>query len=322
MARKATRHAREPERDTKGLRDYLLPVEQTTELRQLIVGEAEPAELTAFWERMAAEHLFDLPSLVVDHVPEEGQARYKAKPVELFDKEDGQVRAATEGDELAGDAEIASSPDPEAQMAGSERRADEAVECFLDNLDSSTLAGDLAAGMLMAFQAIHKPWDQHSQAEKRERVAQLETLSVKIVRGLVELMAGGDRVSVSAMIDKIAIGEKVQIGLKLSAMPHHEQAEAITQLFDWKDSAVLIISADANPHLGRRGELVEPDQVEMPFDPGDPPAPEPEAEREAPPADDSDLAGDGDGDGEESDEDEQQDDELAGEFDSDEPEDD
>lgn len=256
----------------------------------------EPDRLDRFWDGLADQMAFVRESIVTGEIPDKGLIEFRATPI-----------AAKVEAELAEEPEDepAPSPDSEAQMAGSEQRAIEAIDQFLAGAEAATLAGDTVAGILNAFQAIHKPWDQHSQLEKRQRVAQLESLTTQLLRGLVAVLAGEGRVSVKAMVDKITIGDKVAISLKLAAAPHEEQGEAIAQLFDWKDSAVLIVSADANGFLGRRAELVPPDEIELPFDEGDPPA---EAEADA----DESEAGEPDPDDEPEDEESEQ----ASEFDA------
>ena len=73
--------------------------------------------------------------------------------------------------------------------------------------------------------------------------------------------------------------------LKLGAMPEDDMAEAIQNLFHAQKKSVLIVTADADRHMGKRREIVEPDEEELPFDAGrDAPKPA------DPPADDSDLA--------------------------------
>jgi len=279
---------------------YKLDRADSNSLRAALAS-GQPDRLDRFWDGVADQMAFERDSIVTGDIPQKGLIEFRAVPLVAAVLAEAQLPDAQEAAEKSaglanldpeGDDKLPAGTNAEAQMIASEARAESAIDHFLAGAAGATLAGDLAAGMLMAFQAIHKPWDQHSQQEKRDRVAQLESLAVKTVRGLVELLAGEGRgPSVKALIDKITIGDKVQIGLKMAAMSHEEQSEAIVQLFDWQKATILIVSADANGFLGRREDLVPPDNPELPFDPGDP-SPTDQDQRPEPerPADDSDLA--------------------------------
>jgi hypothetical protein len=274
------------------------------------LATSDPDRLDRFWHGIADQLRLDRDSILTGDIPQKGLIRFQAAVIPrvpddpAFDRgpddpaleEAGEPAGGQDGELAEGEA-AGGGANAEAQMAGTERRTNEAADQLLDNARAATLAGDLAAGMLDIFEAMHKPWVQHSQAEKRERVAGMESLATKIIRGVVDIVASdGDRVAVKAIVDKITIGDKVAIGLKLGAMPHEEQGEAIAQLFDWQKASVLIVSADANGYLAKRGELIEPDEIELPFDPGDPSPQDIQSEspgsgaEQSPAADDADLA--------------------------------
>lgn len=279
----------------EGRKEYQLDDAASDELRAAIEnddGDPDKGDPVAkFWTGAGVAMGFDPESLVLVEMPESGPVRFTAKP----------VGDAAAGGEPQPDLPQEAAPlggegiDAEAETNAGLERMEAAAESM--ELESATLVGDLTLGLVEVIKNLQKPWSAHSQHEKRDLVAKIEHIAKITARQAVDVVAAEGRITVKAIIEKIAIGDKVMITAKLAGMPEDEMSDAITQLYHCQKKSVLIVTADADQHMGKRREAVEPDEIELPFAADDPPPP---------PADDSDLAGGAD-------EDEDQDDESGGE---------
>jgi len=256
---------------------FTLDDSQATALRLSIAadnGEGDP--VADFWAATGKEMQFDPETLVLIDMAEEGPVVFSA----ISTAEDA---PAGEIIEPSGDEDEHEQPDPEEQLnAGLQQMEDAAFDMALQ---SSTLVGDLTAGLWEIVSRLQKPVSAHSQFEKRDLHAKLEHIAKITARQAVDVVAADDRITVKAVLEKIAIGDKTMITLKLGAMPEDEMADAIQSLFHAQKKSVLIVTADADRHMGKRREIVPPDEEELPFDAGRD-TPKPQA---AHPADDSDL---------------------------------
>lgn len=260
--------AAKPEPAADGRTSFTLKDQDETDFRTAMeIDDTETAEgesaIERFWRRMAAAHGFDTATLVLTTIPDTGPVEFTA----VATTPGQNAPAATDEDDQEGvDAEAAQS------------RGLQLMEQAATDLDlaSETLVGDLTAGLMNIVQNLQKPWSAHSQHEKRDLVAKVEHIAKIVARQAVDVVAADDRITVKAILEKITIGDKVVIGLKLGAMPEDEQAEAIANLFHAQKKSVLIVTADADRHMGRRRELVEPDEEELPFDAGTDRRPEPQ----------------------------------------------
>lgn len=267
-----TKAAAEPVED--GTREFTLDDETAQDLRD--GPDDSTFDATLFWAEVGAEMGFVPTTVLPFDPPAEGPITFRAIPA-LEKNDDAGIIAG----EAAG---INDESDTDHALDNMENRA----EMF--QLESGTMAGDVAAGMLDIIKGMQKPFDQHSQIQKRELAARLDTIANMIVTRAVEIAAADGRETVKAFVDKITIGDKVMISLKLAPLPDFEMEDAVAQVFRQNKKAVMIVTADVNNHMSKRRELIENDQVEMPFDAGSDAGGEP-----APEDNPFDAAGDGDG---------------------------
>lgn len=245
-----TKAAAEPVED--GTREFTLDDETAQDLRD--GPDDSTFDATLFWAEVGAEMGFVPTTVLPFDPPAEGPITFRAIPA-LEKNDDAGIIAG----EAAG---INDESDTDHALDNMENRA----ETF--QLDSGTMAGDVAAGMLDIIKGMQKPFDQHSQIQKRELAARLDTIANMIVTRAVEIAAADGREVVNAYVDKIAIADKVMITLKLAPLPELEMEDAVAQVYRQNKKKVMIVTADVNNHMSKRRALVEDDQVEMPFDAG------------------------------------------------------
>lgn len=267
-----TKAAAEPVED--GTREFTLDDETAQDLRD--GPDDSTFDATLFWAEVGAEMGFVPTTVLPFDPPAEGPITFRAIPA-LEKNDDAGIIAG----EAAG---INDESDTDHALDNMENRA----ETF--QLDSGTMAGDVAAGMLDIIKGMQKPFDQHSQIQKRELAARLDTIANMIVTRAVEIAAADGREVVNAYVDKIAIADKVMITLKLAPLPELEMEDAVAQVYRQNKKKVMIVTADVNNHMSKRRALVEDDQVEMPFDAGS------DAGGEPAPGDNPFDAGDGEDD--------------------------
>ncbi len=261
-----------------GRREFELTEADSDELR-LIMDDLDA--VAAFWKETANESGFDAATLSLIDLTDEGPVRFSAV---AFDPQPTEAADETFGED--------DRPDAEAATNRGLQLMEQAVEEM--SLESPTLVNDLTVGLLEVVKNVQKPWSAHSQHEKRDLVAKIQHIATIVARQAVDVVAADDRVTVKAMLDKITIGDKVTINLTLGAMSDDAKANAVSQLFHAQKKSVLIVTADADRHMSKRREIMEPDEEELPFDAGS------DARRAAPdhPEDDSDLADFGEADDE------------------------
>ncbi len=253
-------------------KSFTLGSHQSETVRSSLAAEPSAVEMT--WRRLGAEIGFDPATIAALDVPEDGLVTFTAQPAEpsaAFDNpgnappingEAEQAPAAPEDDDgfEAPDADEQLS----AEMAKMERLAIDA------ELESGTLASDVAHTLLEIVKIVDMPWTSRSQHQKRDLATHCEKLAAMIVARSVDVVAGSGRESVKAVLDKIAIGDKTTVGLTLASMPDDQADEAIQALFHCKKKTVLIVTADRNAHMtARKGRQAVPDDEEqLPFDAG------------------------------------------------------
>lgn len=224
-------------------------------------GDAE-SDVEPLWASLAAKLGFKVDTLVLISLPDEGPIEFSAEPSEA-----GPAIAAGESDpEVKADAEEFKYRDDEAESnAGLDKMEETSIH---SSLASATLVGDIALALLEIIKHVQKPWNAHTQPQKRDLATRVTDIAQTISRRAVDIVAADERVTVKATLEKINITDKVQITLTLGAMSDDDKAEAISQLFHAQKKSVMIVTADSDRHNGRRRELVEPDEEELPFDAG------------------------------------------------------
>lgn len=243
---------------------FQLDDDQAAALREALADDTGVGDPVAdFWKDAGTALGFDPETLVLIDLTDDGPVIVKAIPTTAASAA-GNMVAAEAPVEPADDAELG--VDEEARTnAGLELMEDAALGM---DLESSTLVGDLTTGLLEIVKNVQKPWTAHSQHEKRDLVAKIEHIAKIVARQAVDVVAADERVTVKAVLEKIAIGDKTMITLKLGAMPEDEMADAIQSLFHAQKKSVLIVTADADRHMSKRREIVPPDEEELPFDAG------------------------------------------------------
>lgn len=293
---KASRKRKPPETKTEatpevetandGRANFTLKDQDLTDFRQAMANDdeslsAEENPVSRFWRRMAAAHGFDVNTLILASLPDEGPIEFNA----IATTPGVNAEPQKEQSIIPSDEELDGIDSEARQSRGLQLMHQEANSM---DLASATLVGDLSAGILKIAQSMQKPWSQHSQFEKRDLVTQIGEIAQTVARKAVDVVAADDRVTVKAILDKISISDKVTMTLTLGAMSDDQKADAVAQLFHAQKKSVLIVTADSDRHMGRRRELVEDDEVELPFDAGrDPkPAAQPPVDLKGPPGDD------------------------------------
>lgn len=276
----------EPTPASDGRQTFALKDQDLTDFRAAMADDdaADHDEASSpvvkFWKRMAAAHGFDPETLVMTAIPDDGPIEFTAIATTPGVNQPAATTAEPDDDDDDQDAEAA-------QSRGHQLMEQAAADM---DLASETLVGDLTAGILNIVQNMQKPWSAHSQFEKRDTIQRIEHIAKIVARKAVDVVAADDRITVKAILDKITIGDKVQMNLTLGAMSDDEKAEAVAQLFHAQKKSVLIVTADADRHMGRRRELVEDDEEELPFDAGTDPKPKAAAQPSLTgPAGDNDL---------------------------------
>jgi hypothetical protein len=154
--------------------------------------------------------------------------------------------------------------DPEAAQEAALRRMHDVIDEM--DLQAGTLVGDLTIGLADVVKRIQKPWDAHSQAEKRDLASALGHLARDVVKRTVDIVAQGEKITVAATVEKIAVSDKVVATLKLASMSELDMGDAIHNLYASQKKRVLIVLADHDAHMGSRREAVEPDEEQLPFE--------------------------------------------------------
>jgi DNA segregation ATPase FtsK/SpoIIIE-like protein len=246
---------------------FQLDDDQAAALREALADDTGVGDPVAdFWKDAGTALGFDPETLVLIDLTDEGPVVVKAVPTAAASAA-GNMEPNGEAAQAYLDVDRGEhSLDEEARTnAGLELMEEAALGM---DIESATLVGDLTTGLLEIVKNVQKPWTAHSQHEKRDLVAKIEHIAKIVARQAVDVVAADDRVTVKAILEKIAIGDKTMITLKLGAMPEDDMADAIQSLFHAQKKSVLIVTADADRHMGKRREIVPPDEEEFPFDAG------------------------------------------------------
>lgn len=176
------------------------------------------------------------------------------------------------------------------------------LEACIDRmeLEGGSMVVDLRDTLLEIFRTRHKPWDAMSQAEKRDVANMLQAASQRLVSAVANEMArSGQRNAIKAVMGNASIADRIEVKVRIEALPEDEMAATLGQLYHLRGKAVMIISADDAQYNHTRRDPVLPDEPGLPFDAdGDQEAAE-EADRDNDA--DADLA-EADDEGEEADE--------------------
>jgi hypothetical protein len=276
-----------PELAEDGRTNFTLKDQDLADFRQAMADDDESLSgdenpVSRFWRRMAAAHGFDVNTLLLVALPDDGPIEFNA--IATTPGVNPEPNPATDQTVIPSDEELDGIDNEARQSRGLQLMQHEASSM---DLASATLVGDLSSGILKIAQSMQKPWSQHSQFEKRDLVTKIEEISQLVARKAVDVVAADDRVTVKAILDKINIGDKITINLTLGAMSDDQKADAVAQLFHAQKKSVLIVTADSDRHMGRRRTLVEEDEVELPFDAGSDPKPaaQPPVDLKGPPGD-------------------------------------
>lgn len=231
---------------------YQLDEHKAESLRAAMEAEDDGTELQFFWERMAGELGFVPGSAIIATMADDGPIDITAIAASIVEPD--------------ADEEEAEGFDYGAQHTAGIEQITQAVDDFAPA--TATLAGDLTELLLEIIKRQQRPWGATSQDEKRDLVATLDTLAAQIIGKTVDAVRAEGSVTVAAMVDKIAIGDKVMATLKILSTDEEGMSEAISRLHHCHKKKVLIVTSDTNGFMSRRRELVEPDEEELPFDAG------------------------------------------------------
>lgn len=259
---------------------FTLEGEGAEELRDIIAESQNDdttypkgeSPLEQFWERTGRKLEFDHKTVSLTSLPDEGDIPFTAITTKLSDLAAAMAEPTPEP-AAAPKAEAADAPNPFDEHPDAEEQLSAGLaqmeEAAIDiDAAAGTLVGDISGGLLEIVKRMQKPWDAHSQHEKRDLVAQLEHIATIVARKAVDVIASNGKTSVKAILEKIAISDKTMITLKLGSMSPEEQDSAISALFHSQKKNVMIITADVDQFMGKRREHVEPDEEELPFDAG------------------------------------------------------
>lgn len=270
---------------------FILEGEDADELRDILKESQDDdttyakgeSPLEMFWAKTGRLMEFDSKTVALKALPDEGNIEFSAITTKLSDLAAAMADDAPKADAPfgtgahKGDAPAAKPVTDKPNPFDSQPDAEEMLSAGLEQMESAaldldaaagTLVGDLTNGLLEIIKRQQKPWDAHSQHEKRDLVASIEHIAQIVTRKAVDAIASNGQESIKAILEKIAIGDKTMITLKLGSMSPEEQEKAITALFHAQKKSVLIVTADSDRFMGKRRELVEADEEELPFDAG------------------------------------------------------
>ena len=160
-------------------------------------------------------------------------------------------------------------------------RIEEAVN--RTELALATLKGDVRDTLLDIFRNRQKPWDAHSQDEKRDLSRALEFCADQLIRRVVMAVAADGRPAIQATLDKHTNKGEGEIAGTFTILAASD--ETILALHHATGKTVMLVTADANAYGGQRKEPVGPDQPALEFEAG--------TDKPDHPDDDSDLAAGG-----------------------------
>lgn len=276
MAKKESGAAAKPS-GGDGAKDFALD-EQHAESMRAAMDDTVGDGLTGFWARMGTQMGFDPESVVITKSEDTGPVSFRAVPVEPAAGDDAAPVVAAEG-EAGGQGDDDELEDYEAQnKIAQDRMIDASVDM---PLDGGVLAGDLTEAIIEIIKRMRKPFDQHTQFEKRDLVETIKICAANLVQGAVDAVASEGRTTITAYVESIAVGEKTKISLKMGAMGDDAAADAIGDLYRLLKKQVQIVTSDATHHMGKRREHIPEDQEPLPFDAGTDPKAEPPAGGEA-----------------------------------------
>lgn len=175
------------------------------------------------------------------------------------------------------------------------------LEAAIDekNFNSATLVADVTEAILELFKRRPKSWAASSPAEQRDVMKVIEFAARTLVKNAVTELAAAGRPSIRAVLDGIAIGDKVTGKFKLAAYGPDEMAKIMPDLYAANKKSILIIVADFEQFNQGGRDHVGPDEPELPMaGEDDDSALQPDGDPPRDPAADPDPAvNDADGDG-------------------------
>lgn len=214
--------------------------------------------------------------------PGESSAVTEASPEELqgaIDKLGDAVRAhegGTGGYDLS----------EEAHRSAVDRMADlgNSVE-----LDSLSLVADARDFLLDVIKSRPKPWSACSNSEQRDIAAACEQVAEGLVRQIVEIIRSDGKKPVRVLLQKVAMGDEIQITGKVKTYESGEEDEAVMLLHHARGKHVMLTVASVDDYKGGREAHLDPDDPPLPFEGGDHPDNDSDLVEVLPPGLDSDT---------------------------------
>lgn len=114
-----------------------------------------------------------------------------------------------------------------------------------------TLKGDIRDWLLDRLKQQQKPWEQMSEAEQADLIAQAEMAAGDMVRRAVRMIAAEGRKVIVAQLEQVTVKDGIKAVVTLSK---HDACRH--DLVDAQGKDVLIVVADAGDYMGAKGEAV------------------------------------------------------------------
>lgn len=207
----------------------------------------------------------------------------------------GQPMVEQEGDQLtdsADEAQLVKEPEPGAldetlgQLGDAVRREDSgydlsetahlsAIEALgriaeAFGFEPDTLVFDVRDAMVEFVKRRPKPWSASSPAEQRDVFAKAEQVAQELVRVVCEAVASRGQEPVRVLLDKVSLGEAIQITGKVKTNSAEEEDRAVMILHHARGKHVMLTVASKDDYQqGGRAADVPVEEPGLPFAAGD-----------------------------------------------------
>lgn len=126
-------------------------------------------------------------------------------------------------------------------------------------ISAETMLGDLMSAIVDEIKAIDMPWHLKGQADQAETIERVERRSKAIIVRLAEIIASGNRPTITATLESVT----VKAGIKATLAMSRESAER-HELIDAQGSEVLVVVMNSEDYSGGTKPKAKPDQRRLP----------------------------------------------------------
>lgn len=138
----------------------------------------------------------------------------------------------------------------------------------MDNAEAAmiaaeTMLGDLMGAIIDEIKAVDMPWHLTSKHDQEDTIERVEKRSKAIILRLAEIIASGNRPTITATLDAVTVKDGIKATLTMSraAVQRHE-------LIDAQGSEVLVVVMNSDQYGGGEKPKAQPDQRPLPLGTG------------------------------------------------------